>query len=61
MFDIFLDLCKADYVGIESDAGDILAVQAVCQSIMDLKQQYRNSHGKLDVRSPDDATTLSTL
>lgn len=58
MFDVFLQLCKADYVGIETDAGDILAVQAVCQNILDLKQQYRNSHGKTDVRSPEELHNL---
>ena len=58
MFDVFLELCRADYVGQEDSAGDILAVQAVCQKIMDLKQRYKNAHGRTDVRSPEDLYNL---
>ena len=58
MFDVFISLCKADYVGHDTDASDILAVQAVCQKILELKQQYRNQHGKTDIRSPDELHNL---
>ena len=36
----------------------ILAVQEVCTRISELKQQFKNKHGKMDIMSPDELFNL---
>ena len=54
MFDVFLHTCQIDYVGSGKGVDSILAVQEVCTRISELKQQFRNKHGKMDIMSPDE-------
>ena len=54
MFDVFLELCRTDYVGSDDAVDNSLAIQEVCSNITALKQKFKNQFGKSDIMSPDE-------